>query len=139
MSVPATRISPPPFLDSNVVLYLLSADGAKADRAERLLVAGAIVSVQVLNEVASVCSRKFRLSWAEIEELLGTVRAACSVLPLTIDTHDVAIAVARNHRVSFFDALIVAAAELAGARTLYTEDLAHGQRIGRVRIVDPFR
>ena len=47
-----------PFLDTNVVLYLLSADAAKADRAEELLAGGGIISVQVLNEFAAVASRK---------------------------------------------------------------------------------
>lgn len=44
-----------PFLDSNVILALLSTDAAKADRAEEIVAAGGIISVQVLNEVVSVC------------------------------------------------------------------------------------
>ena len=46
------------FFDTNVVLYLLSADMAKADRAESLLAASGVISVQVLNEAASVASRR---------------------------------------------------------------------------------
>ena len=42
------------FFDTNVILYLLSADTGKADRAEVLLTAGGTISVQVLNEFASV-------------------------------------------------------------------------------------
>ena len=45
------------FFDTNVVLYLLSADERKADIAEALLAKGGVVSVQVLNEAASVCRR----------------------------------------------------------------------------------
>jgi predicted nucleic acid-binding protein len=45
------------FYDANAVLYLLSADEAKADRAEELLASGGRVSVQVLNELAAVTSR----------------------------------------------------------------------------------
>ena len=56
------------FLDTNVLLYLLSRDAAKADRAEALVVAGGVISVQVLNEFASVASRKLEMSWAEIRE-----------------------------------------------------------------------
>jgi predicted nucleic acid-binding protein len=51
----------PSFFDSNVVLYLLSGDAAKADRAEALLEAGGVISVQVLNEVTSVCRRKLKM------------------------------------------------------------------------------
>ena len=49
------------FLDTNVLLYLLSADEAKANTAEALLAQGGLVSVQVLNEAASVCLRKLKL------------------------------------------------------------------------------
>jgi predicted nucleic acid-binding protein len=50
------------FLDSNVILYLLSADAVKADAAEKLIAQQPTISVQVLNEVTSVCQRKLKLS-----------------------------------------------------------------------------
>ena len=62
------------FFDTNVVLYLLSADTAKADRAEELLALGGTISVQVLNEFAAVASRKLRMSWIEIREVLAQIR-----------------------------------------------------------------
>ena len=65
------------FFDSNVILYLLSGDSSKADRAEALLNKGGIISVQVLNEVTSVCLRKLKMSWEEIDALLLAVKAAC--------------------------------------------------------------
>jgi predicted nucleic acid-binding protein len=46
------------FFDTNVLLYLLSEDAAKADRAEELIANGGVISVQVLNEFAVVASRK---------------------------------------------------------------------------------
>ena len=46
------------FFDTNVLLYLISGDSIKADRAEELIGAGGVISVQVLNEFASVASRK---------------------------------------------------------------------------------
>jgi predicted nucleic acid-binding protein len=57
------------FFDTNVLLYLLSKDTAKADRAEVLLASGGVVSVQVLNEFASVASRK--LATACVPRLCG--------------------------------------------------------------------
>lgn len=48
------------FFDTHVVLYLLSADAAKADRAEELIARGGTVSVPVLNEFAAAASRKLR-------------------------------------------------------------------------------
>ena len=59
------------FFDTNVLLYLLSADTAKADRAEAALSGGGVVSVQVLNEFASVTSRKLNMPVAETRESLG--------------------------------------------------------------------
>ncbi|MEZ5584156.1 MAG: hypothetical protein R3F37_16670 [Candidatus Competibacteraceae bacterium] len=46
------------FFDTNILLYLLSSDGAKADRAEQLIATGGVISVQVLNEFAARASAK---------------------------------------------------------------------------------
>ena len=54
------------FFDTNILFYLLSNDAEKADRAERLLASGGVVSVQVLNEFASVASRKLAMTISEI-------------------------------------------------------------------------
>ena len=58
------------FFDTNVLLYLLSADATKADRAEELLKdQGGIVNVQVLNEFVNVATRKLAMSFAEVRAL----------------------------------------------------------------------
>lgn len=64
-----------PFIDSHVVLYLLSGDIAKANQAQQLLEVGGIVSVQVLNEVTSVCQRKLKMPWQEIDAVLQALTA----------------------------------------------------------------
>ena len=126
------------FFDTNVLLYLLSKDPAKADRAEALLVSGGVVSVQVLNEFASVASRKLMMTIPEVREILSTIRAACAVMPLDIETHDLGLDIAERHRFSIYDALIVAAAVRAGCAILYTEDLQQGQVIEKLQIRNPF-
>ena len=126
------------FFDTNVLLYLLSKDAAKADRAEALLTSGGVVSVQVLNEFASVASRKLAMTIAEIREILSTIRAACAVMPLDSETHDLGLDMAERHRFSIYDALIVAAAVRAGCAILYTEDLQQGQIIEKLQIQNPF-
>ena len=128
------------FFDTNVVLYLLSADPAKAGRAETLLAAGGMISVQVLNEFAAVASRKQLLSWPEIREVLAQIRAVCGVESLSVETHDRAVQVAERYNFSIYDALIVAAALLAGCKTLYSEDMQDGQVIERqLTIRNPFK
>ena len=127
------------FFDTNVVLYLLSADPAKADRAEELLAMGGTISVQVLNEFAAVALRKLRMSWIEIREVLAQVRAVCAVEPVTIETHERALRLAERYGISIYDALIVSAALLANCKTLHSEDMQDGQVIERqLTIRNPF-
>lgn len=137
--VSAGRVSAFPFLDTNVLLYLLSADAAKADRCEALLAGGAIVGVQVLNEFTHVARRKLDMAWDEIDEVLGLIRGRCSVRDLTTAVHDTARALAKRYRLAWYDALIVAAAVEAGSRVLYSEDMQHGFKVaGGLVILDPF-
>ncbi|BBK33817.1 putative nucleic acid-binding protein [Stella humosa] len=126
------------FFDTNVLLYLISKDTAKAGRAEELMASGGTISTQVLNEFASVAFRKGRLSWLEIREVLSTIRRLCRVTTIDVDMHDEAIRIAERYRFSFYDALIVAAALSAGCSTLYTEDLNDGQLIEAVTVRNPF-
>jgi predicted nucleic acid-binding protein len=127
------------FFDTNVVLYLRSADAAKADRAEELIASGGIISVQVLNEFVAVASRKLRMPWSEIREVLSQLRTVCSIEPISIETHDRAVHIAERHGLSIYDALIVSAALLAGCRTLHSEDMQDGQVIERqLTIRNPF-
>ncbi|WP_186207329.1 PIN domain-containing protein [Burkholderia gladioli] len=119
-------VKPRIFVDSNVVLYLLSSDVAKADRAEALLRQKPLISVQVLNEVTNVCVRKLGMAWGEVGQFLELVRGLCKVVPLTVEVHDRARRIAEHRQLAFYDACIVAAASEAGCETLYTEDMHHG-------------
>lgn len=126
------------FLDTNVLLYLLSSDSAKADRAEALIASGPSINVQVLNEFASVAIRKARLPVADVRDILATIRRVCVVADLDVATHDLGLELAQRYRFSFYDALIVAAALRLDCTTLYTEDLQGVQRIDRLRLRNPF-
>ncbi len=134
-----SRMTAKAFIDSNIVLYLLSADAAKADRAEGVIAGGGVTSVQVLNEVTNVARRKLGMSWAETDEILAGLRSACSVEPLTTQTHDTGRRLAERYGLSVYDAMIAAAALLAGCANLYSEDMQHGLLIDRkLRICNPF-
>ena len=127
------------FFDTNVLLYLLSEDAAKADRAEECIGNGGVISVQVLNEFAAVASRKLGMSWGEIREVLTPIRALCALEPLTVEAHDLGLQIAQGYGLSFYDAMIVASALRAGCSTLYSEDLQDGQVIEkRLTICNPF-
>jgi predicted nucleic acid-binding protein len=126
------------FLDTNVLVYLLSGDAEKADRAETLIAAGGTVSGQVLNEFVAVATRKLGMRLPEIREVLSATRALCAVEPLTITTHELALDLSERFHLSFYDALIVAAAAAANCAVLYSEDMQDGQRIEGVTIRNPF-
>ena len=131
---------PGSFFDTNVVLYLASGDRAKADRAESLIAAGGIISMQVLNEIANVARRKMRLSWDETHTFLSTVRALLPVEKLTIETHETGLVLAERYGFSIYDSMITAAALLADCDTLWSEDMQDGMLIdARLRIANPFR
>ena len=127
------------FIDTNILLYLLSEDSNKADRAETIVRTGGTISVQILNELANVSHRKLAMSWIEINELLSLIRSLCSIEPLTIETHDLGILKAERYKLSVYDAMIVAAALLVGCDTLYSEDMQDGLLIDdQLRICNPF-
>src|SRR6266852_1377175 len=102
------------FFDTNVLLYLLSADADRADRAKALVADGGVIIVQVLNEFASVALRKLDIRLAEIREILSTIRAFCTVYPLVIETPDLGLHLVERHQFAVYDALIIAAALQAG-------------------------
>jgi predicted nucleic acid-binding protein len=126
------------FIDSNVLVYLLSA-GDKADRAEGTVYQGGLISVQVLNEVANVARKKLRLDWGELEDFLRLVRAVLPVEPLTEQSHALGLSMAARYGLSVYDGQIVASALLAGCTTLWSEDMQDGLVVdGRLTIRNPF-
>ena len=128
------------FIDSNVLLYLLSKDTKKADAAEAVLRAGGLISVQVLNEIANVALRKTGMSWAETNQFLASIRSLCAVESLTVETHDRGRDVAERYGLSVYDSMIVAAALLAGCTVLYSEDMQHGLVVDKqLRVANPFK
>jgi predicted nucleic acid-binding protein len=128
-----------PFIDSNVVLYLLSADTAKANLAQHLFEAGGTISVQVLNEVTAVCQRKLKMPWQEIDAVLQALTAACDVVPLTLTTQQKAVDISKRYGLSIYDANIVACALISRSSMLLTEDMQDGQLIESLVICNPFK
>jgi predicted nucleic acid-binding protein len=126
------------FFDTNLLVYAQQ-KGPKADRARALFAGGGKLSVQVLNEFTAVSRRKQQRDWREIAEAISDVLALVDPpLTLTLDLHAAARALAEDHQLSFYDALIVASAIEAGCDVLYSEDMQHGRTIGGLAIVNPF-
>ena len=133
--MPDSRI----FIDTNVLCYLLSENTEKADRAERIVEKGGLISVQVLNELANVALKKLAMTWEEINEVLDLLKALCPVESLTLETHDMGRRVAQRYMLSVYDSMIVASALLAGCEILYSEDMQNGLLVdGQLCIHNPF-
>jgi predicted nucleic acid-binding protein len=134
-------MSPPFFLDTNVLLYASLQPDPRSEAARALLARRGTINVQVLNEFANVAARKLHRTWPEITRALAAIRVLCAPpRPLTLATHEAGIVIAGRTGYRLYDALIIAAALEAGCDTLFSEDLHDGQVIdGRLTIRNPFR
>lgn len=133
------------FVDTNVLVYARDSDaGPKRERAAAWLEhlwherRGAL-SVQVLQEYYVVVTSKLdpglepRTARDDIRDL-----EAWSPLPIDGDLLDAGWEIEDRYGFSWWDSLIVAAAQRLGCTTLLTEDLQHGQTLGDVEVLDPF-
>jgi len=131
------------FFDTNILLYIYGAAGEKQLLAANLfhrhnVAQDLMLSTQVVQEFYAVASRKFSISR---EKLLDATLALLDAQLVVIGPAHIrsAIDIEQRYQISFWDALILAAAEAGGAEVLYTEDLNHGQQYGAVTVRNPFR
>lgn len=132
------------FVDTNILIYAHDIDAARKHEVARELVASlwnqrtGVLSTQVLQELYVNVTRKIAVPIKPFEART-IVRA---YMPWVIETRAEMVLTAseieERNRISFWDALIVAAANQAGAATIVTEDLNHGQRIEGILIQNPF-
>ncbi len=132
------------FLDTNVLVYAASAsrsEAAKRQRALQLVQESAFgLSAQVLQEFYVTVTRKMKRPMAP--ELAVALMDEYRVFPTVPTDYPLvvsAVELSVKYGISYWDAAIIAAAQVLEADTLYTEDLNHGQRYETVRIVNPFR
>ena len=112
---------------------------AKIAIAEGILEKQPTISVQVISEFLNVCRVKLRLDVLTRHNLAAELIAGCNVVSLDSRVIEKAMEVEAQARISYWDALIVAAALLSGCDTLYTEDLEHGHTFdGQLTVVNPF-
>jgi predicted nucleic acid-binding protein len=129
----------PAFVDTNVVVYAFSKDDAKITVAEDILQRQPTISVQVISEFLNVCRIKLGMDVPTRHKLARELIAGCNVVALEPRVVEKAMEVEAQGQISYWDALIVAAALLSGCDTLYTEDLEHGRKFdGQLTVVNPF-
>ena len=133
------------FVDTNIWLYARDGSDPLKQRAasealEALWRTGTgRTGLQVINEYFVNVTRKVSRpltdaeAWADVEMML-----AWRPRPLTADSIAAARAIAQHHRLSWWDALIVASAAQEGCEVLLSEDFQHGQLLGGLRVRNPF-
>lgn len=133
------------FLDTNILIYAHDLDaGYKNHKAMTLVESiwqeeNGVISTQVLQEFYVNVTQK-------IQKPLSAARARSIIEPYRtwhLEVNDftsilMASELAERHRLSFWDAMIVAAACRAKAQRIITEDLNHGQVIEGVQVENPF-
>jgi predicted nucleic acid-binding protein len=133
------------FVDTNVLLYAHDAAETAKQPIARALLEGlwadrsGVVSTQVLQEFYVVATRRFQPSMRRSEARALVASYATWSLVL-VDTALILDATVLEERatLSFWDALIVEAARLAGATRILSEDLQDDRRMGGITIENPF-
>jgi predicted nucleic acid-binding protein len=132
------------FIDTNIFVYSVSShpsERTKRDKARALLDSVDFgTSAQVLGEFYVTATQKIAEPLPEAQAL--QIIAGLSHLPIVaIDAHLVleAIALKREHPVSYWDAAIIAAAHRLRVKTIYSEDFTHDHLYGSIRVINPFR
>ena len=134
------------FIDTNILVYAYDASAGAKHLAARQILADlwnsgcGVVSMQVLEEFFVTVTRK-------LPKPLDLSRAREIVIDMlkwetaTIDGDTIldAIDLHRDHGISFWDSLILAAAASAGCTLLYSEDLSSGRIVARINIKNPFQ
>ena len=131
------------FIDTNVLIYAEASDAPAKQRTALDLLkrlyeeALGVLSTQVLQEYCNVALKKLRLpvqhvrAQLDLYEQFEVIQVTPAIIHAGLDLH-------QTRSVAFYDAIIVASAQIAGCNVLWTEDLHAGEIVGGVRIVNPF-
>lgn len=133
------------FLDSNVLVYAIDPRDKRKMMIAKNIVSSALrgyrqcaISVQTLTEFVNVAIKKLKKPTDEINDFL---RAYMGLRTITVDPAMVprGFEIKNRYDIQFYDAMMLAAAERAGASEIYTEDLNDGQLYCDIKAVNPFK
>ena len=133
-------------VDTNILVYALLERGPerKRDIAQHLLLqlsseGSCVISTQVLKEFANVATKKFTPKMSE-QDLTAHLEDLQQLNVVVVDSALINAGMRRHfsNQLSFYDALIVEAAMAGGAEVLYSEDMQHGMKFGKLSVVNPF-
>ena len=130
------------FLDTNIVVYSFDSDSPAKQRKAKEILAGStwFVSWQVIQEFSFVALQRFKvpLKAQDLSDYISIkLWPRCRILPSEVILTK-ATAIQTRYRIRYYDSLVVASAIAGSARTLFSEDLQHGQTIDSLTIRSPF-
>jgi predicted nucleic acid-binding protein len=134
------------FLDTNILVYAYDQyDPQKQKKAQSLLTDGMeqeniVLSVQVLGEFFNVVTRHIRqpMSSDEAQEIISTL-SVLSIQDIDLTMVNRAIDTHKMYQISYWDSLIIAAAERAECKSILSEDLNDGQTYHGIQVSNPFK
>jgi len=131
------------FLDTNVLLYSVSQLPGEAGKQR---IADMLVTTFSFGTSAQVCQEFYVIASGKMKHAVTPTTALEFVrklmsrpfIPTDTELIQSAIELRQRFQISYWDAAIIAAAQRLGAKTIYSEDLSHGQHYGSVQVVNPF-
>lgn len=129
------------FLDTNLLIYLYSADEVdKSNIVARLVDDNdCVISLQVVNEFANVLIRKFKVSGDAVLKAIKELTNVFTITNISIGSIINAIQIHDKYKLSYYDSLIVSSAQMDNCTYLFSEDMHNGLKIDdKLLIVNPF-
>ncbi|MEN8220116.1 MAG: PIN domain-containing protein [Pseudomonadota bacterium] len=128
------------FLDTNVLIYSVSNDIVKKQRAIELLgKKNVVISTQIISESINVMYRKLNYDYSQIRRITDKFVEKAILYPITHDTIRRALKIAEISGYSYYDSQVIASALENDCTILYSEDMQHEQKIeSHLKIVNPF-
>ena len=132
------------FIDTNVLIYAFSEDEpTKQQKALNLIDAvacDAIISNQVINELANIFLKKFKLPIEQVEDSFLELDSLLNIVSFDMSTQIRALRLKQRYNLQYFDSLIISTALENKCNILYSEDMQHELIIdNRLKIINPFR
>lgn len=132
------------FLDTNILIYSYSQDEKKKQKIALDIIdkysQNIMISTQVINELANVLFKKFKIDAATIKETMIELDSVFNIEPFDIVTQIKAVEIKEKYKLQFYDSLILATALENRCTILFSEDMQDGQLIeNTLTIVNPFK
>ncbi len=130
------------FIDTNILIYYICSSDKKTEKVKQHLknITNIYISIQVLNELANVTTRKLNFTENEAKLIITEISNKFNLIPLTSNIILNALDIKKRYKFNYYDCLILSTAELNNCNIVLSEDMHHNQIINnKVKIINPFK